>query len=471
MAGLLISIRRGISIEGALPHAQAGVSLSATLTVDGAEYGVDWSMIGTLPPGLQLVFYGTTATVSGVATTPGEYTVTFTAVDGRSYRTSRTYTMRITQADELLATDGSLTAPGDTLGALATAGEAYVCQITPIGGVPPYSWALVSGALAPGLSFNTGNGQITGTPTAPNASSTAHYHLADSASHSISVAMHPVVLDMAIQGTPLTATRGVPYSYQFEALGGHDHSWSISAGSLPQGLTLQPDGRLAGVPEVTTVGTTVTVRCDSAGGAVDSKSVTIVVDAATITVDVDTPSTATVGSYYELPIITSGSPGPFTPSVVSGSLPDGFTFYSENRIIGHLPNVLAEAVGSHTFTVRMTDPYGNFGDATVTIDVVAGPLVVNGGSDANWSAKVGSGFRAPEVPSLGAYGGLEPISWAVTAGSLPPGISFSSFNTFRGIFVAGMPTTAGTYVATFTATDSQTPADTASVDVTITVDP
>lgn len=46
----------------------------------------------------------------------------------------------------------------------ATAGQSYSQQLTASGGVGPYTWFLVSGALPPGLSLST-TGVISGRPT------------------------------------------------------------------------------------------------------------------------------------------------------------------------------------------------------------------------------------------------------------------------------------------------------------------
>jgi len=47
-----------------------------------------------------------------------------------------------------------------------THGIPYNASFTAIGGVPPYLWTILSGALPPGLSMDS-NGNISGTPTTP----------------------------------------------------------------------------------------------------------------------------------------------------------------------------------------------------------------------------------------------------------------------------------------------------------------
>jgi large repetitive protein len=47
----------------------------------------------------------------------------------------------------------------------ATLGAPYYYQLTASGGIPPYTFAITSGALPAGLTLNSATGEITGTPT------------------------------------------------------------------------------------------------------------------------------------------------------------------------------------------------------------------------------------------------------------------------------------------------------------------
>ena len=47
----------------------------------------------------------------------------------------------------------------------ATVGVAYSATLTATGGIPPYTWSVIAGALPTGLSLS-GTGNITGTPSA-----------------------------------------------------------------------------------------------------------------------------------------------------------------------------------------------------------------------------------------------------------------------------------------------------------------
>src|SRR5204863_6924611 len=70
-------------------------------------------------------------------------------------------------------------------------------------------------------------------------------------------------------------TVGTPYTASFAASGGGDLTWSLSAGSLPAGLTLGSSGVLSGTP--TGAGSYMfTVRVDG-GGRSASKQLDLVV--------------------------------------------------------------------------------------------------------------------------------------------------------------------------------------------------
>ncbi len=47
----------------------------------------------------------------------------------------------------------------------ASAGSSYSQTLSATGGVPPYTWAVTSGTLPPGLSFNSATGELSGVPT------------------------------------------------------------------------------------------------------------------------------------------------------------------------------------------------------------------------------------------------------------------------------------------------------------------
>jgi hypothetical protein len=68
--------------------------------------------------------------------------------------------------------------------------------------------------------------------------------------------------------------------------------------------------------------------------------------------------------------------------------------------------------------------------------------------------------------TLTASGGTPPYTWAVTSGSLPPGLSLTASGASAGL-VSGTPTTAGSYPLGVTVTDSASETASASLAITI----
>jgi hypothetical protein len=90
---------------------------------------------------------------------------------------------------------------------------------------------------------------------------------------------------------------------------------------------------------------------------------------------------------------------------------------------------------------------------------VAAPLLIESASGPATAATVGVLFSL----KLESVGGTGTIEWSAPPGALPPGTALN------GNEIRGVPTTAGTFVATITATDSSTPQQTASRELTFTV--
>jgi hypothetical protein len=164
-------------------------------------------------------------------------------------------------------------------------GVPYMQTLTASGGTGNVSWAVVSGALPPGLTLSTA-GVISGTPTAVNIQgSTFTVQATDSGSPSQSA---PQTLTLRIAAPLVITTASLPgakfsgaYSQTLAASGGiSPYVWSLASGSgpLPTGISLSPAGVLSGTP--TAIGTfsfTVQVADNSAPQQVATKSFSIIV--------------------------------------------------------------------------------------------------------------------------------------------------------------------------------------------------
>ena len=224
-------------------------------------------------------------------------------------------------------------------------------------------------------------------------------------------------------------------------------TFSISSGTLPAGLSLNPaTGAITGTP--TAAGSfPLTIRATNSAG-VANLPVTIVVSAANAGAPVlsGAPAGATVGTPYTF-TPTLGPAGvtmPVTFSVASGTLPGGLALNPSTGAITGTPT----AAGSFPLTIRATNADGS-GDLPVTIVVTAGG---GGGAAPALSgtpsqAVVGSPFAF--TPTL-APGATQPVTFSIPTGALPPGMAL---NPATGA-ITGTPTAPGSYPLTVRATNA-----------------
>lgn len=134
------------------------------------------------------------------------------------------------------------------------------------GGLQPYTWSATG--LPPGLSvipMNTGRsgngGRILGTPTSPGTYSISVTvtdggtpPVASPASNYTIIINDPPPPVISASAAPPNGAVNLPFSFTFTASSpAPPLTWRVSVGTLPAGLTLNPDGALSGTP--TTVGT------------------------------------------------------------------------------------------------------------------------------------------------------------------------------------------------------------------------
>ena len=162
---------------------------------------------------------------------------------------------------------------------------------------------------------------------------------------------------------------GVAYSQTITGSGGTaPYTFAVVSGALPPGLTLTTAGVLAGTP--TTLGpSTFTVRGTDAAGCFAQVTYTVLIASATCPLITLAPATlpaATLGLPYLQQLTASGGTGPYTFSVLTGSLPPGFTLSAAGRLSG-----APAAIGSSTFTIQATDGTSCPGIVTYTLVVQA----------------------------------------------------------------------------------------------------
>ena len=129
------------------------------------------------------------------------------------------------------------------------------------------------------------------------------------------------------------------------------------------------------------------------------------------------------GTYEEGLIAVGGMP-PLVYSVVAGSLPGGLSLASATGMISGTPT----AAGFYSFTVRVEDDHGAASEAAVVLRVLEIDRVPT-----LQTADLPPAFRGEAyVVTFEANSGDAPLSWSVTSGALPSGLSLSAAGVLAG---------------------------------------
>jgi PKD repeat protein len=323
----------------------------------------------------------------------------------------------------------------------------YSQTLTASGGASPHSFAVTSGALPPGLNLFDSKSPdevfIEGSPTTPGTftftiTATDDNGCTGSQSYTITIApcltLSPPVLPNGVAS--------VPYNQTITASGAAQgpYSFSVTAGSLPPGLTLSGAGVLSGTP--TTAGgysfTVTATNGDSESPCTGSQAYTVTITCPVITVSPATLSNGEVGISYNQSLTASGGTAPHVFTVTSGSPPPGL-FLSSGGVLSGTPTI----GGIYSFTVTATDANQCTGSRSYML-TITGCSTVTVSPAVLFDGFVGASYRQ----TLSASGGTGPYTFTRTGG-VPPGLNLSA-----GGVLSGSPTTPGTYSFTVTATDA-----------------
>ncbi|NEX95015.1 IPT/TIG domain-containing protein, partial [Caulobacter sp. 17J65-9] len=311
------------------------------------------------------------------------------------------------------------------------------------------SYSVTSGSLSPGLTLNGSTGEITGTPSGAGTwnfmvTATGDPGWTGSAqAYALNIAAPTLALAPASLGN---GTVGVAYSATVTASGGTaPYGYEVVAGALPTGLTLNATtGELTGTP---TAGGSFnfTVRATDASSGTGapftvSGAYNVTINAPTITVTPASVPSATATQAYSQTLTASGGTPGYAWDLMAGTLPEGVTL-SAGGVLSGTP----VETGTFNFTAMALDSSigTQYGGAQAYTLVVAAPTVTVSPSSLP-NPRAGTAYSQ----TLSASGAAGPYTFAVTAGTLPAGLTLS------GGVLSGTPTETGVFNVTVTATDS-----------------
>jgi hypothetical protein len=431
-----------------LPNGIVGKAYSATLTATGGKTPYTWTFTGALPAGLQFNAAGTiTGTPTAtIAATP--LSVTVTDANGQNGSANLTLTV----AGVLGITTTVL--PNGIVG------QAYSATLAATGGVAPYTWTLTGGTLPAGLTLNAATGVVAGKPTVAVSQSVLTFKVSDSggvqsASANLALTVGGV---LSITTTSLpTGFTGKTYTANLVAAGGVGSlNWTITAGTLPTGMTLNArNGVLSGVPTTTANALSLTFKVTDSGGAQSASATLPLTVVAGLRVTTTSLPNGQVGVAYSTTLTATGGSTPYSWSLSGGALPAGLNISSAGVISG-TPTATANGT-MVTFTV--TDAGTTQQNASVSLLLTVSPAGITVSI-----APGRAGLTVTQILHLTATTNDNAgVSWSIS----PAGGSFNPATSLSGADVKfTAPATAGVY--TLTATSVTDPTRSASITAGVT---
>lgn len=342
-----------------LPGGTVGLPYSQMLAQTGGSGTIAWNFTGTLPTGLTL--NPSTGALNGTPTATGSFSFTIIATDANNCTGSQAYSLAVNCPTITLA-PVTLPPGGVSLDYNQTV------SASPAG---TYSYAVSAGSLPAGLTLDSKTGVLSGKPTAAG---TANFTIT-ATGFGVCTGSQAYTLTIncsAITITPPTlpsGSEGAPYNQALGQTGAvGTATWSISAGALPNGLSLNAaSGVLSGA--TLAPGTfNFTVRATGSNGCFGERTYTLVVtNCPTLTLTPGTLPNVRLGNPYSQMLAGGGGQAPYNFTVTTGALPAGVTL-ATNGLIAGTPT----QSGTFAFTVTVRDTNNCSGTQGYTLSVERG---------------------------------------------------------------------------------------------------
>ena len=232
---------------------------------------------------------------------------------------------------------------------------------------------------------------------------------------------------------------------------------SISSGSLPPGLSIDPNtGLISGTPTVPGNYTfTLQVKDSFTPPAIATQVYNLHVASPLLAIT-PTGVDGIVNAPYTLNLAATGGTGNQSWTLGSGSLPLGLSLSAAGVISGTPTQI---NLAGNTLTLQVQDSGSPAQVASVTFTIrIASALTITTAPGALPDAIIG----VPYSFTFHSNGGITPISWTLSSGQLPAGLTLNSNGA-----LSGTPTAAGNFAFTVQAGDSSSPLQTITINVAI----
>lgn len=382
-----------------IPVAQLGVAWRFVLAAkDALAYALQ---SGSLPPGVALTAAGQ---LKGTPSAEGVYAFTVRAVG---------------EAPSVFA-DRAFSVPVAPLPAWVTGtvqdqvvGEPASFQFEAVGAT---AFALQTGALPAGLALSA-SGLLTGTPAAAGSSNFSVRASSDGASFVVDRNFAAQVREAPVWVTPAAlsdAVQSVPTYVQLGATGGPQYY--LSSGALPPGLALSAQGGVSGSPSA--AGTFIfTVLASNAPGKGTPRAFSMSVAPKplwTTPVAIELP----VAAAATVQLVAAGA----VSYAVLGAAPAGLAVSASGLVTGTPPSV-----GKFALQVRATTTATIFTTRTFEVVVYAQPA---------WTTPAALPVAFLGATAATVLSATDAFSYAVEAGSPPPGVALTASGKLEGAYAA-----------------------------------
>lgn len=417
------------STPSPLAAVTGGSLYSQTITAVGGAPSYTFTVTGgTLPPGLSLSSAGV---LSGTPTSAGTFSFTLHVVDGATQTADKTYQITV-NAPAIALTPTTL--PQGKVGVAYTS-----TALSASGGNAPYTYSVTSGALPAGLALSQA-GTLSGSPTAAGpfnftVTATDNFSFQGSQSYTGTIAQQvPIV----VNGSSNVAANGSA-TIAVASTGGPITSVTVTQ-SPAHGTAVVNGLNVVYTPTTNYFGPD-TLQYTATGPGGTSTPATQSLTVVPGPVPVVTPQVVSVvaGQPLTVHVTTGATNGPFVSVAIATAPASGTATVQGTDIVYTSPN----AAGTFGFDYTVSNPFGASQPAHVTVTVGAPTIAITPAT-----LPAGKAAVAYTSTTLSSAGGTASYTYAVTAGTLPAGLTLSP----AGV-LSGTPTAAGSFNVTVTSTD------------------